>query len=567
MSLNTILATAPLTTQNYILKATGTTIGNSLIFDNGTNVGIGNTNTTYKLDVSGTGNFTGALSGTSATFSSSVNVVGTLIAGNASNVGKVEIGSVGSSSTAQASAYLRIGDEGAARFWLQQLNSSYDFTIRHFNSSWSSSLLTITSAGNVGIGTNSPATKLHVNTTSTAENVIKVTNATLDLTLGVNTDSGGSFVFENSNNALRFGTNATERMRITSGGVAQFTSGSTGATVTNLNSALSGTQDISYAVGRTLNTQGSAFFGWRYNSAAASSYGFIETYGGSSPLVLQGSGGNVLIGTSTDGGYKLEVVGTFKVGGSAYFTGSVYNYVGANRFFASGGTINYLYSGSASLNLVNQADTGTIGTFNGTTGVYTATSDINKKKDFEPSTIGLNEVLQLKPTLYRMKSEDESSPKQLGFIAQEVKSLINNSVSEKQEYIPNIYDMVDISINNDGKTLLTCKNKNIITFDTTENTTMKIKLYDAQDKIINVTLDQIVSDNSFTINENLTEEVLFAYGQEVKDFNVLNKDAVWTIATAALQEVDRQHQATQQQLAETKQRLDALEAFIQSKFP
>lgn len=41
MSNNTILATAPLTTTNYILKATGTTIGNSLIFDNGTNVGIG----------------------------------------------------------------------------------------------------------------------------------------------------------------------------------------------------------------------------------------------------------------------------------------------------------------------------------------------------------------------------------------------------------------------------------------------------------------------------------------------------------------------------------------------
>ena len=61
MSLNTILATAPLTTQNYILKATGTTIGNSLIYDNGTNVGIGNQGTTYKLDVSGTGRFTSSL--------------------------------------------------------------------------------------------------------------------------------------------------------------------------------------------------------------------------------------------------------------------------------------------------------------------------------------------------------------------------------------------------------------------------------------------------------------------------------------------------------------------------
>ena len=59
MSLNTILATAPLTTQNYVLKATGTALGNSIIYDNGTNVGIGNTNTSFTLDVSGTGRFTG----------------------------------------------------------------------------------------------------------------------------------------------------------------------------------------------------------------------------------------------------------------------------------------------------------------------------------------------------------------------------------------------------------------------------------------------------------------------------------------------------------------------------
>jgi hypothetical protein len=57
LSTNTILATTPLVSTNYLLRATGTTIGNSLIWDNGTNVGIGNTNTTYKLDVSGTGRF------------------------------------------------------------------------------------------------------------------------------------------------------------------------------------------------------------------------------------------------------------------------------------------------------------------------------------------------------------------------------------------------------------------------------------------------------------------------------------------------------------------------------
>ena len=73
-----------------------------------------------------------------------------------------------------------------------------------------------------------------------------------------------------------------------------------------------------------------------------------------------------------------------------------------------------------------------VGNFNNSTGVYTATSDINKKKDFEESTIGLNAVLGLKPTLYRMKTDEETSEKHLGFIAQEVKDFIPQAYSESK---------------------------------------------------------------------------------------------------------------------------------------
>ena len=72
--------------------------------------------------------------------------------------------------------------------------------------------------GNVGIGTTSPSYKLHVNTSDTSANVIGVTNGTQTLTLGVNNSSGGSFLFENGSNALRFGTAGSERMRIDSSG-------------------------------------------------------------------------------------------------------------------------------------------------------------------------------------------------------------------------------------------------------------------------------------------------------------------------------------------------------------
>jgi len=59
---------------------------------------------------------------------------------------------------------------------------------------------------------------------------------------------------------------------------------------------------------------------------------------------------------------------------------------------------------------------------------------------------------------------------------------------------------------------------------------------------------------------------LYVYGQEVDDFVFIKKDAIWTVATAALQEVDRQLQAEktkvatlETQLASVLARLDALE--------
>jgi hypothetical protein len=93
-------------------------------------------------------------------------------------------------------------------------------------------------------------------------------------------------------------------------------------------------------------------------------------------------------------------------------------------------------TGGAGLELITSTTAGgtsfgtVVGRFADATGIYTPVSDVNKKKDFEVSTIGLKEVLQLKPTLYRMKSEDESAPKELGFIAQEVKEFIPQAYVE-----------------------------------------------------------------------------------------------------------------------------------------
>jgi hypothetical protein len=75
---------------------------------------------------------------------------------------------------------------------------------------------------------------------------------------------------------------------------------------------------------------------------------------------------------------------------------------------------------------------GGIGSFAFNTGIYTPLSDINKKKDFEDSTIGLSAILNLKPTLYRMLDEVDTQ-KHLGFIAQEVKEFIPQAYVENGE--------------------------------------------------------------------------------------------------------------------------------------
>ena len=89
----------------------------------------------------------------------------------------------------------------------------------HFSASGAVSNYALTTgSGNVGIGTNAPGIKLDVYDSGGSVNIIRARNATQAIALGVNNTSGGAFLFVNTNHALRFGTNGSERMRIDSAG-------------------------------------------------------------------------------------------------------------------------------------------------------------------------------------------------------------------------------------------------------------------------------------------------------------------------------------------------------------
>ena len=136
------------------------------------------------------------------------------------------------------------------------------------------------------------------------------------------------------------------------------------------------------------------------------------------------SGGNVLIGTTTDNGRKLQVNGDILTTGS-----------GAGLVFAdqSNNTITYSWYSSSNI-YIYKSGSGNLASINASTGIYTPLSDVNKKKDFEESKIGLNAILNLKPTLYRMKGEEDTE-KHLGFIAQEVQPYIPQAYVESDGFI------------------------------------------------------------------------------------------------------------------------------------
>ena len=121
---------------------------------------------------------------------------------------------------------------------------------------------------------------------------------------------------------------------------------------------------------------------------------------------------------------------------------------------------------------------------------------------------------------------------------------------------PNIYELANVSDNN----VITFAN-----FDTSnlESNALVLKVFDKYDKEHLINIAEVVDEHSVRVDVDLSEwtgtveesegDKIFVYSQRVDDFVFLQKDAIWTVATSALQEVDRQLQAE-------KARNDALEA-------
>jgi hypothetical protein len=213
---------------------------------------------------------------------------------------------------------------------------------------------------------------------------------------------------------------------------------------------------------------------------------------------------------------------------------------------------------------------------------FAALSDARIKKDITnlDDGVALAQIRQLKPSVYKYKDYvNRGSDDVIGFIAQEVEEAIPRAVNEVVGNLPNILLDAVVSEHESGGMLLTIPTFDTGTLERTSSNELFTRLCiiiekDGVDEEIFGTIKEIISPTELVIvtdTSNIDDgvvlpEQIFVYGQEVDNIHVLAKDRIFTVATAAIQELDRQvqdekakRQSLEQQVLNLAQRVETLE--------
>ena len=182
----------------------------------------------------------------------------------------------------------------------------------------------------------------------------------------------------------------------------------------------------------------------------------------------------------------------------------------------------------------------------------------------------LNMIRLLQPKKYQYIDTDNKTDKVVyGYIAQEVKDIIPFSVKQTTEAIPDIMTQYNCS------SFINSNNINFIVHNTFSNVSVNDNL-SVRFNTDNGTINQIlqvssIQDNitTFTVPTKQTHidivdtcetiNSIFIYGRVVDDFHVMNKNSIFVVATAAIQELDMNVSSLIAENTQMKQSIEQLE--------
>ncbi len=321
-------------------------------------------------------------------------------------------------------------------------------------------------------------------------------------------------------------TTETERMRITS-------SGNVGIGKTNPSYAL----DVNGVINLT-QTSGNAWGAIKISPAtdgAECALGFYQNANNTGATWAIGSGGTTLgndkfgIASSTLSGVPFVITNAGRIGiGTATpicplqvkGTGTLASY--SYGYLTNSGTTGASSIGSGGIAITLHATDG-----RAVLGEVNVVSDERIKNNIKLITNPLDTIKLLEPVTYNHIDLIKNNKLNYGFIAQKIEKILPDIVNIENSYIPNIYCKV-----------ICQKNKLIIEKNYDISINDSIKLYDISNTEIIVKVNDII-DKNIIIDKELNNSEYFLYGKEVNDFRNVEKNAIFTIGISAIKELDK----------------------------